>query len=313
MDKIDKKVLLSLDKDPRVSFNKIGKFARISKEVAQYRFKQLVKKNILTGFFAFINTSKLGYDTYKLLIKYRSVDNNAYKKISEYLLNNKIVAWAGDSEGAWDLILTIVVSSKKEFNRFYLDFFTKFGTYFKEKELLIPIENLIFNDKYLSEGKLIYTKTLSFDLLHNAIDKTDLNILYELSINSRATFTEIGGKLNLSYWAIAQRYKKLVEKEYIICLKPRINFRKLGYSYYHLFIELNNEIIKQKIGAYYTQHADCIMIMSHLGKYSMHLEFVLDRREIKNIIMDLREHFGQEILSYELLLITEEHMMNLLR
>ena len=69
MDKIDLKILAALDKNPRATFNELGRAARVSKEVAQYRFKQLVKKKIITGFFTYINTSKLGRRPHKILIK----------------------------------------------------------------------------------------------------------------------------------------------------------------------------------------------------------------------------------------------------
>jgi len=313
MNKIDRKILLCLDKNPRVSFTQIGKSARISKEVAQYRYKQLVKKRILTGFFAFINVAKLGYSTYKIIVKYKSVNKEIHKKITSFLINNKIVSWAGDSEGAWDLIITLVSPTKEEFNKFYLDFFNEFGEYFKEKEILLPIDNLIFNDKYLSDGKLIYAKKLQFDLPGKKLDSTDLKILNHISLNSRKTFTEIGKILNLNYWTIAQRFKKLVKNNYIICLKPRIDFRKLGYLYYHFLIELDNEKVRNKIEDYYKQHKSCIMIMNHAGKYSMHLEFVLDQNQMCDIIMEFREKFGNDISSYEPLLIINEHVMNLIK
>ena len=71
MDKIDLKILRELDINTRASFSQLGKSARASKEVVQYRFKQMVNDKILTGFFAFVDTSKLGYQTNKVLIKYK--------------------------------------------------------------------------------------------------------------------------------------------------------------------------------------------------------------------------------------------------
>lgn len=312
MDKIDQKILLELDKNPRASFNQLGKKTRISKEVAQYRFKQLIKNKILTGFFAFINISKLGYRTYKILVKYKSVTREKQKEIINFIIKHKLVSWAGNCEGTWDLIITII-STSKEFINFFTEFFGTFGFYFKQKEILIPINAPLFNDKYLSNGKLLYNKNLDFHTQEEKIDKIDRKIILEISLNSRATFTEIGKKVNLSYWAVAQRFKHLVSKNILVLLKPRINFRKLGYSYYHLFIELHNEKIRNKLVSYYTQHKDCIMIMNHVGYYALHLEFVIKQDEMKEIIIDLREKFGNDIMSYEPLLIIEEYVMKLLR
>lgn len=313
MDKIDQKILLELDKDPRASFNQLGKAARVSKEVAQYRFKQLIKNNILTGFFAFVNPAKLGYQIHKILVKYKSVTKEIQKDIIDFIRASNQVAWAGNSEGVWDLIITTLSPGSKEFTQFYLAFFSRFGDYFKEKDVLIPISNPLFNDKYLAKGKLIYKKEIDFNSEKEKIDSIDRRIILELSLNSRLTFTEIGKKVSLSYWAVAQRYKQLVNKEIIIALKPRIDFRKMGYEYYHLLIELSDEKIRDKITAYYTEQKDCIMIMSHIGSYSMHIEFVLKKDKMQDVILDFRERFGNSIIGYESLLILEEYVMNLLR
>lgn len=313
MDKIDQKILVELDKNPRASFNQIGKSSRISKEVAQYRFKQLLNKGIIDGFFAYINTSKLGYEIYKILIKYMSVSKEIQEEIKSFIEDNKDIAWAGYCEGRWDLIITVLPQTKKEFYRLYSNFFNNFGKYFKEKEILIPTKNPIFNDKYLIEGKLIYEKNLDFNCQKEKLDEKDKKIIKELSLNSRMTFTEIGKKVDLSYWAVAKRFKKLLKEEIIILLKPRINFQKLGYKYYHLLIELYNEKIKESIASYYRHHKDCTMIMEHIGFYSIHLEFVLKQEDLQNILLEFREKFGKEIAGYEPLLILEEYVMRLLR
>lgn len=313
MDKINLKILRELDKNPRASFNQLGKAARVSKEVAQYRFKQMVKEKILTGFFAFIDPSKLGYQTNKILIKYKSVTREVQKNIVDYITERKIVAWAGLCEGTWDLVITTISPTSKNFVDFFNSFFDKFGRHFDKKEILIPIDNPIFNEKYLSAGELLYNKKLDFHSANQKIDEIDRKILLELSLNSRAKFTEIGEKLKLTHWAIALRYKKLVQKGIVVLLKPRIDFRKLGYSYYHVLVESNDEKTKKDIVLYYTSHKDCIMLMNHVGSYSLHLEFVVKKEEISDIILDLREKFGEKISRYEPLLIVEEYVMNLIR
>ncbi len=313
MDVKNLKILESLDINPRASFNQIGKSARISKEVAQYRFKQMINEDILTGLYAIIDISKLGYQTYKILVKYKSVTSQVQKNIIEHIKKNKIVAWTGLCEGTWDLIITVCSPNSREFTDFFNTFFDLFGRYFIDKEILIPTDNHMINDKYLANGKLIYNKRMSFHSEKINIDDTDRKILLELSLNSRSSFTHIGKKLKLSYWAIAQRYKKLIQQNIIIVLKPRINFRKLGYDYYHLFVESNDKESKKEIVSYYVSHKHCVMLMNHIGSYSMHIEFVCKKEEMHSIILDLRERFGEKIQKYEPLLIVEEYVMNLIR
>lgn len=313
IDKIDLKLLLALDLNPRASFNQLGKSARVSKEVAQYRINQLLKKKIITEFFTFVNPSKIGFYPHKILIKYKSITKKIQEEMINFLLKNKAVAWAGNTEGKWDLHITTMTENRKEFSEFYLGFFSKYGKYFKEKEILIPIKNPFFNDKYLSNGKLLYKKMLDSTLEEVEIDEKDKKIIKELSKNSRAMFTDIGEKVNLSYWAVSQRVKKLIKNNVILGFKPRIDFKKLGYSYYHLYVELHNENTRKQLTEYYENHSACIMTMEHLGKYSMHIELVIKKEEIEETIMDFREQFGKLVAGYELTLIVEDHFLNIIK
>lgn len=313
MDKTDLKLLAALDVDARASFNQLGKIAHISKEAAQYRFKQLLKRQILTGFFAFIDVAKMGYQTNKILIKYKSVTGEMQREIVRFVQQNQCVAWAGLCEGAWDLVLTTICKDSAQFVGFYEDFLKKFGSHFREKQVLIPIDNPVFNDKYLSQGDLIYNKRLDFHAKENEMDKKDRVIITELSKDARRSYTQIGQKVGLSYWAVAQRMKRLARQGVIVLFKPRIDFRKLGYSYYHLFIELENNGSKDRIMSFYKAHKGTVMLMNHIGGYSMHIEFVVHADEFPGILVELREKFGKDIARYEPLGIREEYVMNLLR
>ena len=55
------------------------------------------------------------------------------------------------------------------------------------------------------------------------------------------------------------------------------------------------------------------MMMNHIGSYSIHLEFVIKKENMSDIILELREKFGEKISRYESLLIVEEYVMNLIR
>jgi len=313
MDRVDAKILAALDKNVRATFQEIGKAARISKEVAQYRLKRLQDNNIITGFYGIINVPKLGYSILKVLVKYQSVSKAVQLKIREDLRNAPIISWAAECEGAYDLTFTIAAKNFKEIADFMNTFFTNYGFYFKEKEIVIPERHFAFNEKYISKGNLIYVDMLYMHQEQKYLDDKDLIILRELSLNSRKSFTDIGKKVKLTYWAVSERYKKLKKNEYITLLKPRINFSKLGLSYYHVFIEAGRENIKKSMSEYYTQHPACLALMTHTGFYSLHLEFVCSESDIDDIMLDLREKFGELIKSYELLKIKEEYHLNILR
>ena len=69
LDKKDKQILYQLDLDSRQSFNQIARKVKLSREVVQYRVKQLEKKGIIKGYQTLIDVTKLGYLNCRFFIK----------------------------------------------------------------------------------------------------------------------------------------------------------------------------------------------------------------------------------------------------
>ena len=136
-------------------------------------------------------------------------------------------------------------------------------------------------------------------------------LLKKLSENARIKFTDLSSTLNLTAEAIAKRYKKIIQSNLIVGLKPRLDFEKLNLSYYHLFISLQDQTKRSAIISYYVIDKDCNTIMQHVGFYDMHLEFIT--RDIHSVIDNFIEKFGESVASYELLKIQKEHVLNILK
>jgi Lrp/AsnC family transcriptional regulator, regulator for asnA, asnC and gidA len=62
------------------------------------------------------------------------------------------------------------------------------------------------------------------------LDKTDQNIIYELSINSRISLRELALKLNVSFVTAMNRIKKLEKQKIIKGYYAKIDFEKCGYD-----------------------------------------------------------------------------------
>jgi len=60
-------------------------------------------------------------------------------------------------------------------------------------------------------------------------------------------------------------------------------------------------------------HPDFNSMMLHVGYYDMHLEFMLPKEKIQVVIEDFITRFGDNVASYELLNIREEHVMNIMK
>ncbi len=84
LDKKDRDILYQLDLNSRQSFNQVAKKVRLSREVVQYRVRQLEKKGVIRGYFTLIDTSKLGYINFRLFIKFQHDTPNEEKQIIRY-------------------------------------------------------------------------------------------------------------------------------------------------------------------------------------------------------------------------------------
>jgi len=313
LDKKDLAILQQLDLNVRASCTQIGKKARLSKEVVQYRIKQLEKNKVITDYWA-IPSIKNNTSVYKLLIKNKSLGIMQRKEFIEFITSQKATSWAATTEGQWDFVITSYVQKENDFYEFLNKLLVRFGRYFSEKNILRAVSAIVLNEKYLHQDKERIIKEED-NFLGEEIQKDDVDseIIKALSDNSRITFTEIGKKVKLTPEAIAYRYKLLMKKKLITSMKVRINHEKLGLSYYHLFLSLNSYEKKEEIKNYYIMHPNCVFIMEHMGFYDIHLELVVPESEVQKIVEELSEKFGNEISRYELIRIRKEHIINVMR
>ena len=316
MEKLDKKDLLilqALDQNVRASNAQIGRYARLSKEVVQYRLKQLEKRKVLTGYWAVPQIDSTNH-IYKVFIKNKSLGTAKKKEFIEYLLEQNLVSWLANTEGTWDFVFTSFVKSDWAFSQLAEDMMHKFGKHIKEKQIIKSTAMTIMNEKYLYEEKKVFASKEDSFLEQNPIpDKIDQHIIRELSKNARSSFAAMAKVVNLSAEAVSARYKKIMKRNLIIHMNPRINHGALGLSYYHIYIAINDYEKKDSINKYYIQHPNCVAIMKHIGYYDIHLEIVAREEEIEGIVEELSEEFGESISSYELLRIRKEHILAVMR
>ncbi len=90
----------------------------------------------------------------------------------------------------------------------------------------------------------------------NKLNLRDYKILSELDKNAKASFNEIGRKLRLSPSVVERRVKNLINKGVIRNFKTIINYKKLGWTYYSIYVKFQNinEEKKKEIGLYLNNH-----------------------------------------------------------
>jgi len=99
----DRKLLFYLLQDSRQSLRTIGKKVGISRELASYRIRRLIKKRIISNFTVDVNEEKLGYSLLNYYYKFVNINPNIKDGIIEFFVNNNLTKYVSSIEGVYDL------------------------------------------------------------------------------------------------------------------------------------------------------------------------------------------------------------------
>ena len=138
------------------------------------------------------------------------------------------------------------------------------------------------------------------------LDLKDRKILYELDLDSRQSFSQLGKKVGLYKDVVAYRVKKLQEKGIIKNFFTEMNCYRLGYSkakFYLTFQNITPEI-RQEIIDYFQKSSFTNIVHSLEGQYDLvvinEVEHIPKFYNIwKNSINKYRDFFSNQIFCVE--------------
>ena len=85
LDNKDKEILRLLNENARLTSKSIGQSTNISREVADYRIKRLIKNGLISGFITLVSDRRLGYETYLLLLQLQNYTKEDEERILKFL------------------------------------------------------------------------------------------------------------------------------------------------------------------------------------------------------------------------------------
>jgi DNA-binding Lrp family transcriptional regulator len=273
LDKKDRALIKELDFDARASISSLAKRILTSKEVANYRLKRLLDNKVIKGFTAIIDSYALGYQIYRLQIRFARITSENKKELIEWAMKNESIAWVVTLGGKWDIVLLFWARSPPEFNQIYESFLGKFGLYIHRKNISILTEiehrplNFLYDkmiDNHISVG--------SFNDLK--IDEMDKKILDILSKNGRAQLIEISQKVGITANAVKYRMKNLEEKNIIKGYRLVINPKFFELSHYKVLVRLLDPSKRKELMAFLRQKKSVVYISQSLGNNDLEFEML---------------------------------------
>lgn len=303
LDLKDKKILYELDFNARISFPQLAKKIGLSRQGAEYKVNNLVKKGLIKGFYAVVNVPKLGYKYSRLLLTLQNLNQEKEKEIINFLQEHKKVFWLIPMQGIYDIMLVMWARNVTEFKEFIDELLTKYGTYIKRKVETITTDVIHYQHRYLLNR--IQTKEIHIKETEEriSIDKLDKQILNALCLDGRVPLVGLASQLKSTPKIIAYRIKRMEKMKLIESYRPILDHSKIGFTYYKIYINLNN-ITKEKLlklKTYIKNNPFVIYLIEGIGlPADLDIEMMVKSNEqLFKFIKDLKHKFPELVGEYQ--------------
>jgi len=305
MEKIDlkdRKILYELDYDSRQSFSQIGKKVGLHKNVVSYRIKRLIKRKIVRYFYTVIDSSKLGYSSFRMYIVFQNATPDIKKEIIDFFVKNKHTWWVGTFDGHYDFAVVFWVKDMHDFHLLWDETLKKYRQFFKEQifcnyvRLHLFRHSFILND-YNKQDREKHEITGGGKKVET--DELDFKILELLAKDARISTIEIAKKLNSTVDTINIRIKRLMKIDVIQAFRVSIDYSKLGYQFFKVNINLNNYNDRGRMISYMKYNPHLVMIDKSIGYFDLELDlWVKNLDQFHEIMNDLSNKFPTSIINY---------------
>lgn len=294
MDRVDEKILVELIDNSRQTISQIAKQVQVSRDVAQYRLQQLVKKGIISDFITKINHMNLGYISALFFV---SIKVEKEEEFIEFVSGLDFVSWAGTHMGFWSLGMAIYGKNVAEIEERFQSIFLKYKDYISNHQFYIYKTTEFYTSNYFG----IQKQTENIDqkkYSEHKVDEYDKIILKELSMNSRKTCVEISQKIPISAVAIAKRISKLEKSGYIEGYTIALNVLKLNLYLFIFFMKNKNLEQRKKLFSYLQKHPKVSLLLDYVGDPFIEFGiFVKNPYETRAIIQEIKETFPDNELA----------------
>ncbi len=306
IDKIDKKILITLDMDARMPLSRLAKICRISRDKVNYRLNRLLQKNILGGFYTLVDVESLGYANYIVFLKIKERQN----EIITYLKNNSHVNWLVNAETQWDIVMWVAAKDQYTFINFWKEFAERFENSLINTEIAV-LRSLVHYKRHFFTNEKNDDEIVVFGgRKRKEIDDKDIEILRAIAFDARSTLLDLAKKVNLNIKTLQNRLRRLEKEEIIMGYRTYLNYLELGYNYYLILLRLNN-IDKEtlnRIKSYIKLDPYIDVSWQLIGKanIAIHIKAKNDKH-LREVWNNFKDRFQENIIDYETLLLYQQH------
>ena len=300
LDKKDYRILFELDVNSRQSINELAKKTRLSRDVVNYRIKQLQNKGVIKKFITVIDFSKFGYQIVRLYLKFQNTTSLVEEEIVKHFLKQDNIITVYRIDGKYDLAVGFLVNDLHEYQQVYEDFLKGYRTFVAEKDFTIFTDYIHYHRNYLVEKKQQNYDSLSTGSFKKFdYDRNDLLLLKEISENSRISLLELAKKLNMTATGVKYKLKNLEKSKVIVGYKLLLNTNLLNYSYYKVDLEVEDINIISTLKEFVTVHQNVVYRNVVVGGSDFEFDCELkSQNDFYKLINEIKALFPKKIRNY---------------
>jgi len=308
LDAKDRRLLLALFENGRATTTALAKKIGVSQEVANYRLSRLKKTGLLKRVIPIINLAALGYDTFRLQLRFGPMNEATKEKFVAQAVRTPQLSWFVRLAGPWDVVLLFSSQSIQEFSKIYNELIDDWGTHIDEKLLTIVTKIQHFPPTFLLGGThnplIVGTNTQ-----RHALEPNQAKILKQLLFDGRKPLLEIARETSLSMATVKYHVELLQKRNVLLGFRPLLDYKTLQYDYFKVTIELQNPNERQQLEQRLLANNNIVYITESLGKYDLEFECCfLTVEELLACIESLKRTV--HIQSYEIIFRNEELIVN---
>jgi len=276
LNELDANILRILLKDGRTGYDELAEECRVSKNAAWKRCKAMEKKGIIKGATVQVNFSQFGFDALATLLI--SVDAQQLEQVMELIKKITEVRAYRQYNSVYNVRAFANLRDLNELDQVKQLIKQKVPTIGLKTYIWTGVRNIPENLNLTGILKNVdkdnqrnLNKASGISKAETTIDELDKQIVAKLTLDGRASFTQIAKQIGISTDTIIKRYRKL-RKSGAIKVSIQINPNKIGYSSILDFNiafanpgNLSNTVVESL-----TKIPDMIIITKTSGDYDLH-------------------------------------------
>jgi DNA-binding Lrp family transcriptional regulator len=304
LDKLDRRILRTLETDARQSKSAIAAQLGVSKTLVTYRINRLHKRGAVKGYQYIANRAKLGEVSFGMLIRFQDVLLEEQEAIVHKLKAAKTFDWIQLTTGSWDAIAVWVGRDIAAYNKRLNAVFEQYGAYIRDYNFYVDYAGVVSGHDYLYEAP--YPPVAAYGEAPGEqviLDELDQSILKQLDRDATASLLRLSTRLNRTFDTIQSRYRSLIKRGILLKAVPVIDHELLGFSNTICLYKLkpNPERIKALL-AFCGEHPYVVRQASCLGHFNLVLNIhSASARQLKETIATIDKLFADIVISRELI------------